>query len=264
MNNKSIGIFDSGLGGLCALIELQKLLPNEHFIYFGDTGRTPYGTRSAEKIREYAASDIRFLRSKNVKTVLIACGTVSSVVLPDMEQDGTLPIYGIIIPSAKEAASLTKNKTVGIMATGATVGTGLFDKLLRESDPEIKTVSVSCPLLIPIVENGFADTKISELTIEQYIAPIIESGADTLILGCTHFPILAKQIAKMYPHLTLVNSAAASARHLCEVLREKDMLADGSHRGTEYFVSDRPNNFTLVAKSFLGHENLNVEKIEIE
>ncbi len=262
MNNGNIGIFDSGLGGLCALAELQKLLPNEHFIYFGDTGRTPYGTRSDEKICEYAASDVRFLLSKNVKAILCACGTVSSVALPKMEFN--IPVSGTISPSAHEAAELTSNKIIGIMATGATVGSGIFVKALKELDPEIQTVCVSCPLLIPIVENGFADTEISRLAIESYIKPIMDSGADTLILGCTHFPILAKQIAEMHPELTLIDSGAAAARYIYKTLKENDMLSDSTRGETEYFVSDRPNNFTQVARSFLGHENLNVQKIEIE
>ncbi len=262
MNNGNIGIFDSGLGGLCALAELQKLLPNEHFIYFGDTGRTPYGTRSDEKICEYAASDVRFLLSKNVKAILCACGTVSSVALPKMSFD--ILACGTIVPSAHEAAELTKNKIIGIMATGATVGSEIFVRTLNGIDSDIKTVCVSCPLLIPIVENGFADTEISRLAIESYIKPIIESGADTLILGCTHFPILAKQIAEMYPMLHLVDSGAAAARYICQVLTKEDMLSDGSNAGTEYFVSDRPNNFTQVARSFLGHDDLNVQKIEME
>ncbi len=264
MKNRSIGIFDSGLGGLCALAEMQKLLPNEHLIYFGDTGRTPYGTRSEEKITEYASSDVKFLLSKNVKAVLCACGTVSSVALEKMKLDDTLPVCGIIIPSAKEAEALTKNKKIGIMATGATVSNGMFVRTLKRLDEQIQTVSVSCPLLIPIVENGFANTEISRLAIENYIKPIIDSGADTLILGCTHFPILAKQISEMYPHLTLVDSGAAAARELCRILKEKDMLTSSAVGKTEYFVSDRPNNFAQVAKAFLGHDDLDIQKIEIE
>ncbi len=263
MNNKSIGIFDSGLGGLCALAELQKLLPDEHFVYFGDTGRTPYGTRSEETIHGYAMSDIKFLLSKDVKAILCACGTVSSVVLPTLS-DTDVPLLGTIAPSSAEAVKATVNKKIGIMATGATIGTDIFDKTLRSIDPDISTVSVSCPLLIPIVEQGFAGTEISRLAIEHYIAPIIDSGADTVILGCTHFPILASQIAEMYPTLSLIDSGAAAARELYRILISSNLLSDGKNGGTEYYVSDRPNNFAQVARSFLGHDSIDIQKTEIE
>ncbi len=263
-NNSPIGIFDSGLGGLCALSELQRLLPQENFIYFGDTGRTPYGSRSAQKILEYASADINFLLSKDVKAIVCACGTVSSVALPIIEKKLSLPICGTIMPSSVEAAQATKNGIIGIMGTGATIASGVFVKLLSEIDSGISTICVPCPLLVPIVENGFADSEIATLALREYMKPIIAGAADTVILGCTHFPILSSAIHSLYPDLHLIDSGAASARYMAESLRKKKMLADRASGITEYYVSDTPNDFASVASVFLGKGELDVKKTEIE
>lgn len=262
--NKPIGIFDSGLGGLCALSELQRLLPNEHFIYFGDTGRTPYGTRSAEKIIEYARSDINFLLSKQVKAIVCACGTVSSVALPLIADNCTVPVCGTIFPSCNEAVGTTENKIIGVMGTSATIATGAFEKAIAEHGTDFGTVSVACPLLIPIVENGFADSEIALLALQEYMKPIIAENADTVILGCTHFPILSNAIRRLYPSLKLIDSGAASARQMYRTLEKSNLLNDGGDGETEYYVTDKPNNFTAVASVFLGKSDFNVKKIEIE
>ncbi len=263
-NNKPIGIFDSGLGGLCALTELQKLLPNEHFVYFGDTGRTPYGTRSAEKIIEYARSDIDFLLSKQVKAIVCACGTVSSVALPSIESSCTVPICGTIYPSCAEATEVTENKLIGVMGTGATIASGAFEKAVAAYGGGFGTVCAACPLLVPIVENGFADSEIAVLALREYMEPIVNCGADTVILGCTHFPILSKTIRRLYPSLKLVDSGAASARQMYRILKENCLLNDSGDGKTEYYVTDTPNNFATAASVFLGRSDFDVKKTEIE
>ena len=241
--------------------ELEKLLPKEHIIYFGDTGRVPYGTKSEEIIKRYAAQDVRFLLSHNVKAVLAACGTVSSVALDGLRDAFDVPVFGVIDGAAERASSLSKNKKIAVIGTEATIGAGVFERRLKEKGAE--TLGVACPLFVPLVECGLSsDDEITALACEKYLAPIRDFGADTVILGCTHFPIIAEAIGKCLPGVVLINPAKEAANLLSEELLLRNMLSrDGD--GTEYYVSDEPKRFDAVAKIFIGRK-ISAKKIDIE
>ncbi|MBQ3870116.1 MAG: glutamate racemase [Clostridia bacterium] len=257
---KPIGIFDSGLGGLCALKELRALMPGTDLIYFGDTGRTPYGTRSAETIMKYANQDARFLMSQNVCAVLIACGTVSTVALNALKLTLPVPVYGVVSAASVEAAKATKNGKIGVTGTGATIGSGVFEHELKLINGDFEVHSVACPLLVPIVEYGFSDDEIAYLAVKKYIDPLKEKGVDTVILGCTHFPILKKVMEKAAPGVTFIDSGAAAARKIASEFR------DGDGEGTVHcYVSDTPSNFNKTAGVFLGKNfDFDVKRIDIE
>ena len=254
-----IGIFDSGLGGLTAYRELRTLLPNEQFIYFGDTGRVPYGSRSHEILTRYAKQDIKFLLSKGADRILAACGTVSSVVLDEIKDSFDLPIFGVVDASAAAALEATKNGIIGVIGTGATVSSGAFEKKLKAGGAK-EVVSVACPLFVPLVENGYIarDCEPTKLIARDYLSKIRESGADTLILGCTHFPIIAEIIGDILPGVTLINSGAAAAKAVASTVTKPTA-------GTsEFYVSDNPVNFDAVARIFLGGETVKAERVDIE
>lgn len=254
-----IGIFDSGLGGLTAYRELHSLLPNEKFIYFGDTGRVPYGSRSREILTRYTKQDIAFLLSKGATSILAACGTVSSVVLDEVAKEYDLPIIGVVDASVNEALAATRNGIVGVIGTGATVSSGAFEKKLLAGGAK-QVVSVACPLFVPLVENGYIarDCEVTRLVAKDYLAAIQAAGADTLILGCTHFPIIAELIGDMLPGVTLVSSGAAAAKAVAATVKEETV-------GTsEFYVSDNPVNFDAVARIFLGGETVKAERVDIE
>lgn len=254
-----IGIFDSGLGGLTAYRELHTLLPNEKFIYFGDTGRVPYGSRSREILTRYTKQDIAFLLSKGATSILAACGTVSSVVLDEVAKEYKLPIVGVVDASVKEALAATKNGIIGVIGTGATVSSGAFEKKLMAGGAK-QVVSVACPLFVPLVENGYIarDCAVTKLVAEDYLAAIKEAGADTLILGCTHFPIIADLIGDMLPGVTLISSGAAAAKAVAATVTEETKGA------SEFYVSDNPVNFDAVARIFLGGETVQAQRVDIE
>ena len=254
-----IGIFDSGLGGLTAYRELHKLLPDEHFVYFGDTSRVPYGSRSHEILLKYARQDINFLLSKGADAILAACGTVSSVVLDEIAAECNVPVIGVVDASANEALAATKNGIIGVIGTGATISSGAFEKKLKNGGAK-EVVSTACPLFVSLVENGYigADCTVTKLVAEDYLKKIKDSGADTLILGCTHFPIIADIIGDILPGVTLINSGAAAAKALAKTVCEK-----GGAR-SEFYVSDNPVNFDAVARIFLGGKTVNAERIDID
>lgn len=261
MDSRAIGVFDSGLGGLCSVRELEKLLPKEHIIYFGDTGRVPYGTKSDEIIKKYAAQDVRFLLSHNVKAVLAACGTVSSVALDGLRDAFDVPVFGVIDGAAERAYALSKSKRIAVIGTEATIGAGVFERRLKEKGAE--TLGAACPLFVPLVECGFSSgDEITALACEKYLAPVRDFGADTVILGCTHFPIIADAIGKCLPGAALVNPAKEAANLLSEELLLRNMLSrDGGD--TEYYVSDEPKHFDAAARIFIGRK-ISAEKIDIE
>ncbi len=255
-----IGVFDSGLGGLCALKELHRILPDADLVYFGDTGRTPYGTRSPETIMKYAAQDARFLLSRNVRAILIACGTVSTVALNALKISLPVPVFGVVSAASREAAMSTKNGKIGVMGTGATISSGVFEHELKLINGSLEVTSVACPLLVPVVEYGFADDEIAYLSVKRYLQPVIDSGADTVILGCTHFPLLIKMLKKAAPHITFVDSGAAAAREIAAAFPDKN----GSG-AVHCCVSDTPANFDKTARVFLGDElEIKAERVEIE
>lgn len=267
MDNRSIGVFDSGLGGLTAVKELMHLFPNESIVYFGDTGRVPYGNRSKETILKYTHGDINFLLSRNVKMIVIACGTASSAALPGIKKEFEVPIVGVVDAGAYEAVHVTKNKKVGIIGTAATIKSGAYTKYINEHDKDIETFERACPLFVPLVENGHFNSEVTRLVVDEYLKDIRDAGVDTLIMGCTHYPLLREAIAEyMGSGVRLISPGEEVAKYLKKVLTE-DMLSNGScdNDKYQYFVSDSVEDFEKLGSIFLETKiNGKVSKIDIE
>lgn len=267
MDNRSIGVFDSGLGGLTAAKEIMKLFPNESIVYFGDTSRVPYGTRSKETILKYTHSDIRFLLSRGVKMIVIACGTASSAALPHIKEDFNVPIYGVVDAAGYAAVRETRNKKIGIIGTSATIKSGAYTRYIKEYDPGIDTFERACPLFVPLVENGHFDTKVTELVIDEYLGDIRAAGVDTLILGCTHYPLLAKAISRyMGDDVKLISPGQEVARFLKKKINEDNRHSDICDEDQySFYVSDSVESFEELGGIFLEQEiNGHVKRIDIE
>lgn len=262
-----LGVFDSGLGGLTAVKEIKALLPNESLIYFGDTSRVPYGSRSAETIVRYSFQDTRFLMSYNVDAILIACGTVSSTALPQLKENFNIPIIGVVESACEAAVKADKNKKIAVIGTPATIKSNSYVRYLNQICPEAEIISEACPLFVPLVENGFTDENdpVTTLVAEKYLANIKKSGADTLILGCTHYPIIEKLISKLLPGVTLINSGKEAAKAFGKLLAEKKLLKNEENPKELYFVSDETGGFEKTASLFLGEDISNkLQKADIE
>ncbi len=255
MDLRPIGVFDSGLGGLTAVRRLMDCLPAEDIVYFGDTGRVPYGSRGASVIASYAAQDCRFLLSQDVKLIIAACGTVSSVAAQVLK---TLPVpaIGVVEPTAEKAAAVTRSGKIGIIGTASTIHSGAYERQLRQLLPGAQLFSEPCPLLVSLVENGWieADNEVTRLTVRRYLAPLREAGIDTLILGCTHFPLLVPFLREyLGDGVTLVDSGREAAERCAEILRRRDLLNLSRKRAeARFYVSDRPQDFARTAQMFLG------------
>lgn len=256
MNNDAIGVFDSGMGGLTAVKELNKLLPNENIIYFGDTARIPYGSRSRETVIKYAKQDVAFLKKHKIKMIIAACGTVSSVIGTKSLVDD-MPFTGVLLPSAQAACGVTKNGRIGIIGTPATIKSGSYGKAIKSINPHAFVVGNPCPLFVHLVENGYTqrDNKITRLAAEEYLAPIKSEGVDTLILGCTHYPVIKEVIADVIGHnVNLISPGAEAAKYAQSCLLEKDLLSDRTEPGKNtFYVSDSIELFEENAKHFLEH-----------
>ena len=267
MNNKSIGVFDSGLGGLTAVKQIMKELPNENIIYFGDTGRVPYGTRSRDTILKYTRGDIRFLKTFDVKVIVIACGTASSAALPMIKNEFDVPIVGVIDAAVYAAVRATKNKKIGVIGTSGTIKSGEYEKQIKAYDSEMQVFSKACPMFVPLVENGYFDSPVTKLIVEEYLEGIRAEGVDTLILGCTHYPLLSKVIGEyMGDGVTLINSGAEAAKYLKKKFDRENMHAEvTSEEQYRYYVSDDISSFEELGSIFLEREiNGQVSKIDIE
>ena len=268
MDARPIGIFDSGLGGLTVLRELAKRLPHEKVVYFGDTGRVPYGGKGKDTIVKYAQQVVRFLKGFDVKAIVIACGTVSSVAFEEVRALSQAPVIGVVRPAAAAAVRETRNGHVGVLGTSATVHSGSYEKAIHELAPGIEVASRPCPLFVPLVENGhFArEDKMAQLAAHEYLDDFA-GGKDTVILGCTHYPILSGVIGDVLGEgVTLVDAGAETARETVRVLTEQNLLAESSQEGKcSFFVSDYSEDFTRLAGILLNHSLTGyVEKTDIE
>ena len=254
MDQRPIGVFDSGSGGLTAVREIRSILPSENIIYFGDTSRVPYGGRSPEILLHYARQDVHFLRSFDVKALLVACGTVSTNALPVLAAESDIPILGVVEPACAAAAAATRNKRVGLIATSASVRSGAYERTLAAMDSTITVYAGACPLFVPLVENGRfhpGDTVI-ETVAREYLTPLRDTGIDTLIRGCTHYPLLAEVIAGvMGSGVTLIDSGASAARALRQTLSDKGLLAQRASGTLTLYASDQPQDFGALAPQFL-------------
>ena len=254
MDNRPIGVFDSGLGGLTAVRHLMDLLPNENIVYFGDTGRVPYGTRSRETIRRYAMEDCGLLLKHDVKYIIAACGTVSSV-SSDILQELSVPAIGVVEPTARAAVNATKNGKIGILGTSATIRSASFEKAIKAIDSSIEVYATACTLFVPLVESGWiqSDDSVAVPMVKRYLKDVKDAGVDTLILGCTHFPLLAPIIqAELGNGVTLIDSGRETAALCAKQLGEADALANHEVGSTQFYVSDQPEGFSQVAEIFLG------------
>ncbi len=268
-SQNAIGVFDSGLGGLSAVKEFMNALPAEKIIYFGDTGRVPYGTRSRDTIRKYALQDAAFLMRHNVKMVVAACGTVSSVAGGALEKALTVPYTGVVNPTAFTAVRKTRNGKIGVIGTAATVGSHSYKLRLQKLEPKVEVYEQACPLFVSLVENGVIhrDDQITRLVVRRYMAEMKDRGVDTVILGCTHFPLLRDAISDyMGADVTLVDSGRETAGYAAKVLRENGLLNDDpAVKRPEFYVSDTPEGFENVAGLFLGRNmEHTVTQIDIE
>ena len=269
MDARPIGVFDSGLGGLTAVKALRQILPEEKLIYFGDTARVPYGGRSKETLLKYARQDVRFLRSFDLKAIVIACGTVSTTSLDTLQAENDLPIVGVVEPTCRRALLMTKNKKVGIIATLASIRSGAYEAMLRRLDPAVEIIGKPCPLFVPLVENGRISRGdvVIETVAREYLTPLKNAGVDTLILGCTHYPLLTDVIGDvMGPGVELVSAGEESAFELKRMLKARELRADERRRGeTEFYVSDRVEDFERTASLFLQEDlRHTARRIDIE
>ncbi len=256
-DNRPIGVFDSGLGGLTVTKELRRMLPNEDIVYFGDTGRVPYGNRSIETIKRYAKEDELFLLSQNVKAVIAACGTVSSVAA-DVSATLPIPFFEVVSHAARAAVSVTANRKIGVIGTAATVKSCKHREYILKEMPDAQVYAQGCPLFVPLVEEGWCSSEdgVVRETVYRYLKPLLEKGVDTLILGCTHYPVLSEVISSvMGKGVTLINAGTSVAEAVLEYLKKNEMLNDGSRAGgVEFFVSDKVDTFKAQATVLLGKD----------
>lgn len=261
-----LGVFDSGLGGLSSVKELAKCLPHEDVVYFGDTGRVPYGTRSKNTIIKYALQDARFLMQFEPKAILVACGTVTSVAMDALQEALPVPVIGVVDAAVDAALKATKNHKIAVLGTPATIHSGSYEKKLKSKSPDTEVLAIPCPLFVPLVENGHIDATdpIVGATVAHYLESALQFGADTIILGCTHYPLLGRAIGTYVGEdVRLINAAAEAAQALKAILSEKNMLATegGAQR---FFVSDYPEGFADTARIFLKKDIKEaVEQIDI-
>lgn len=267
--NRPIGVFDSGVGGLTVAREIMRQLPNERIVYFGDTARVPYGSKSRETITKYSRQIVRFLQTQEVKAIVVACNSASAYALDVLEQEVDIPIIGVIKPGAKTAIKATENGKIGVIATEATIGSGIYSRYIKENDVRAIVLGKACPLFVPLVEEGLWEDPVTDEIARRYLTELIDVGIDTLILGCTHYPMIRSTIGRiMGDGVTLVNPAYETARELKELLREQGL--ESGHRpelGTElyrFFVSDAADKFQKFANSILTYGILSAKLINID
>ena len=259
----AIGIFDSGIGGLTVLHSLARLLPHERLIYLGDTARFPYGTKSAETVTKYAFENADFLIDKGIKLLVVACNSVSAVALEALRARYDVPVVGVVGPGARAAAERTRNGKVGVIGTEATIGSGAYSRALRGYRPDVEVYTRACPLFVPLAEEGWVDNDIARQTTELYLSSLARSGIDTLILGCTHYPLLARTIAAFLgPGVALVDSAEATAEDVRDHLVRHGLAAAADGGGASFFVTDVPDRFVRVGQRFLGERVESAVRIE--
>lgn len=255
MDNRPIGIFDSGLGGLTCVKKVMEIMPGEDIIYFGDTGRVPYGSKSAEIILKYVRQDIRFLQTFDIKYIIIACGTASSAALPLIQDEFDTDIAGVLEPTCLRAADATKNGRIGVLGTPGTIRSGKYLQTLKRLNSGLEIYTKACPMFVPLVENGYLNGPATEIIAKEYLLPLKKSGIDTLILGCTHYPLLRPVIQTiMGDAVTLIDAGAETAVFVKQQLYERDLLCGRGHGSAQYFVSDTVEGFTELAGMFLNQK----------
>ena len=256
--NAPIGLFDSGVGGLTILNALQKVLPSENIIYFGDTAHVPYGNKSKVAVTKYSTEILKFLENKKVKFVIVGCNTATALALPQLKKLAKIDLLGVLMPAAKKAVKTTKNGKIAVIATQATVNSNSYKNALLKLNKNLKVYQFSCPLLVPLIEDKQLLNTLLPKTLEYYLAPVKKCGADTLILGCTHYPIIKNQIAKMLgPSVKLIDSAQNTALETKEILAQKKLLNTSKQKGEiKAYTSDDPKHFEILAKAILKQKSI--------
>jgi glutamate racemase len=267
MNNKHlpIGVFDSGLGGLTVVKEVARRLPGEDIIYVGDTARVPYGTKSPETIRRYAQQIAFFLLNKKVKAIVVACNTVSAVALNALKHL-PVPVLGVINPGARAAALVTNNLRVGVIGTPATVASHAYMEAIRKISPRAKVWEKACPLFVPLVEEGWERHPTTKLVAREYVGPLLKNKIDTLVLGCTHYPLLKSTLQVVAgKEVRLIDSAEETAKDVEQALRKNNLLNDSTKRGTrQFFVTDNPASFSRLGRQFLGPLGSTAKRLSLD
>jgi len=268
-DSRPIGIFDSGLGGLTVAREIFRLMPAERILYLGDTARCPYGVRSEETIREFGMQNARFLTSMDIKMLIVACNTVSSVALDYIRENvDEIPVIGVVLPACKAAVRQTAEKKIGVIGTSATIAAGAYEKTIRDMDSRIKVYSKACPLFVPIVEEGLMATEITRVAVAYYLYDLVDTGIDCLILGCTHYPLLMEAIQGIVGnHVQILDSGLWTAKEAQEILGALNAGAGKGRDGfaeSKFYVTDVTPNFEKSANRFLGVRIGGVEKIGLD
>lgn len=264
-NNAPIGVFDSGIGGLTVVREIMRQSPNETIVYFGDTARVPYGSKSKKTIITYSRQIVKFLQTHDVKAIVIACNTASAFALETLEAEISIPVIGVVKPGAKTAAEITQNGNVGIIATEGTIRSGMYNTYLSTIDSRVNVYGKACPLFVPLVEEGWIEDPITIEVAKRYINELLNFSIDTLVLGCTHYPLIRHIIASIVgDKVTLVNPAYETARTLREVLVSNGIQSDEPAREHKFFVSDGADKFKKFANTILPCEVVETEDINLE
>lgn len=264
-NNRPIGIFDSGVGGITVFKEIRKYLPNENIIYFGDTKHNPYGAKSKETVTRLSTGNVQFLLGKNVKYVVVACNTASALSLPLLKKFYSVPMIGVVDTGAKAALETTKNGKIGVIGTRATVESGAYLRALLKLGPKLKIKSLACPLFVPLVEEGWSGSKVAELTAFEYLKEFKKLNIDTLVLGCTHYPFLKPVIGKILKNTKLIDSATETAKAVRKALEQTSMLRRNKTKPAyTFYVTDAPERFKKIGSSFLGYGLGKVNLVELE
>lgn len=261
---EAIGIFDSGLGGLTVMRKIRERLPGESLIYYGDTARVPYGGKSPETILRYTVESSIFLMEQNIKVLVIACNTAASYSMTRLRNIFNIPILDVIGPGAEAAARATQNGRIAVLGTKATISSGSYQREIAQLLPEATILPLACPLFVPLVEEKFLHHEATRLVVREYLKPLKSAGVDTVLLGCTHYPVLAPLIqSELGPHITLVDSASTCADKLAELLKSR-ALESSSPPTCRFFVSDDPEKFQLIGRDFLGEEIAFCESVRHE
>jgi len=263
---KPIGIFDSGIGGLTVVKQLMYLLPAEQLVYFGDTARIPYGSKSKRLIEQYAIENARFLMQYDIKALVVACNTASSLAMDVLLDYLDIPVIGVVIPGAEAAVELTRNNKIGVIGTIATINSNSYMIQIQKRLKDAKVYAQPCPLLVPLVEEGWLEDEITIMTLKKYLPEMIREQVDTLILGCTHYPLLEKIIRKiMGDHVKLIDSGKETVKAVKQVLMDAGLLNQSEKIGPDkFFVSDIPMKFEEIGSRFLGKKLDNVERVDFE
>lgn len=266
MDNRPIGVFDSGLGGLTVLKELKSLIPTESVVYFGDSGRAPYGTKSKDTIVKYTFQDIRFLLNQDIKMIVIACNTASACSLKLVKDSFDIPVIEVTEPGAITAVNETKNKKIGVIGTVATISSGVYERAINRLDSSIEIVQKACPLFVPLVEEGWWENDIAFRIAEEYLEPMKKEGIDTLVMGCTHYPMLYNTISKvMGDKVKLVSSALEVTKVVRNILGEMDIMRDERINPVyRYYTSDSVEKFESLGSAILESDIHSAEKVDIE